>query len=205
MKIKLFVILYLVLALFINGFGNEQDSQTTPKDTVQMFSDGFMEFDKAKVMASVAGEKSEMEALSVFMDYMMAIRDFKQAVIKEYGTGGWILFESEGGAKLSLNLTDNREKINSAKIEINGDKAACTIPGESQVIHLARKNGIWYVDAGGIIETGGSGVQKFISMWSSMTDLIKKKQLRIGQTGVTAESLDKELGAELLPILVGNR
>ena len=205
MKMKLFLILGLVLPTLGAGCSRKQGSQATPKDAVKKFSEGFMELDKAKVMASVTGDKLELEALSVFMDYIITVQDFKKAVINQYGASGWAHFENEGGAKLSLDLTDNRDKLDSAKIEVNNNKATCTIPGEAQVMNLSRNNGVWYVDAGSALASGGTDIKKFIRMWSGMTDLIKKKQQRIGQSGVTAQSLDKELGNELLTILMTNR
>jgi hypothetical protein len=137
------------------------------------------------------------------MDYVIAVSAFKKAVIKEYGPSGWSHFENEGGAKLSMDLAANRDKLDSAKIEITADKASCTVPGEEQVLHFSRKNGSWYVEAGMFVNTGGVDSRKFISMWKQMTELIKKKQKRIGQAGVTAESSDMELGAEMVSILLG--
>ena len=204
MKMKKLLILSLISVTFLSGCKNKQDAQATPRDTVKTFSDGFLEFDKAKVMSCVTGDKTEMEALSVFMDYIAAVQDFKQAVIKEYGTSGWENFEREGGAKLSLDMTDNRKMLDSAKIEINGDRAVCNIPGETQAMTLSRVNGLWYVDAGAAITTGSTDIQKFIRTWSSMVNIIKKKKSRIGQPGVTAQSLDQELGAEILPVLIDN-
>lgn len=204
MKMKMFLILGLFPAAFLSGCKNKHDAQATPIGAVREFSNGFLALDKAKVMASVTGDKSQLEALSVFMDYIVAVQDFKQAVIKEYGTSGWEYFEKEGGAKLSLDMTDNRDMLDSARIEINGDKAVCIIPGEAQAMTLSRKNGLWYVDAGAAITTGGTDIQKFIRTWSSMVSIIKKKKSRIGQPGVTAQSLDQELGAEMLPVLMGN-
>jgi len=204
MKMKKLLILSLISVTFLSGCKNKQDAQATPRDTVKTFSDGFLEFDKAKVMSCVTGDKTEMEALSVFMDYIAAVQDFKQAVIKEYGTSGWENFEREGGAKLSLDMTDNRKMLDSAKIEINGDRAVCNIAGETQAMTLSRVNGLWYVDAGAAITTGSTDIQKFIRTWSSMVNIIKKKKSRIGQPGVTAQSLDQELGAEILPVLIDN-
>jgi hypothetical protein len=204
MKIKILLVLCLFSAAFLSACKNKQEAQATPIGAVKIFSDGFMELDKDKVMASVTGDKPQLEALSVFMDYIIAVQDFKQAVIQEYGASGWEYFESEGGAKLSLDMTDNRKMLDSAKIEINGDKAVCNIPGETQPMTLYRQNGLWYVDAGAAITTNGTDTKKFIRTWSSMVDIIKKKKSRIGQPGITAQSLDQELGAEMLPVLMGN-
>jgi len=205
MKMKLLFILVLVIVTFAPGCSRKEGSQATPKNAVKKFVDGFLEFDKAKVMASVTGDKLELEALSVFMDYTIAVKNFEKAVTDQYGASGWAHFENEGGAKLSLNLTGNRDKLDSAKIEVDNDHATCTIPGEAQVMNLSRRNGRWYVDAGNALGTSGTDIKKFIRMWSGMTDLIRKKQQRIGQPGVTAQSLDMELGKELLTVMMTNR
>jgi hypothetical protein len=172
---------------------------------MRRFVEGMLEFDKAKFMGSLTGTKTEMKAASAFMDYMIALRDFKQAVIDKYGTSGWAHFEKQGGAKLSLNMTDNRDKLDSAKVEINGDKGVCTVPGEDKPVNLLRRNGLWYVNVSDVVTTGGTSLEKFIETWTKMTELIKSKQRRIGQPGVTAQSLDMELGNEMVSILMGNR
>ncbi|MHC4735050.1 MAG: hypothetical protein ACYTDW_11425, partial [Planctomycetota bacterium] len=167
--------------------------------------EGMLEFDKAKFTGSLTGTKTELKAASVFMDYMIAVRDFKEAVIDKYGTSGWAHFEKQGGAKLSLNMTDNRDKMDSMKVEIDGDKAVCTMPGEAKGVNLLRKNGVWYVNVSDVVTTGGVDLETFIGTWTKMAELIKAKQQRIGKTGVTAQSLDMELGTEMMPILTGNR
>jgi hypothetical protein len=169
------------------------------------FIEGMLEFDKAKFMGSLTGTEMEMKAASAFIDYMIALRDFKQAVIDKYGTSGWAHFEKQGGAKLSMDMTDNRDKLDSMKVEIEGDKAVCTMPGETKAVNLVRRNGVWYVSVSNIVTTGGASHEKFIETWTKMTELIKSKQRRIGQPGVTAQSLDMELGNEMMPILMGNR
>jgi hypothetical protein len=169
------------------------------------FIEGILEFDKAKFMGSLTGTEMEMKAASAFMDYMISVSDFKEAVIDKYGSSGWAHFEKEGGAKLSLDMTDNRDKLDSMKVEIEGDKAVCTMPGEAKAVNLLRKNGVWYVNASNVVTTGGMSHEKFIETWTKMNELIKSKQRRIGQPGVTAQSLDMELGNEMIAILTGNR
>ena len=204
MKTKL-ILTITVVSLIGFGCAKKEGPAETPKDAVSKFIEGMLEFNKAKFMASLTGEKQELKAASMYMDYMIAVKDFKQAVIKKYGDSGWAHFENDGGAKLSLTMTDNRDKLDAMKVEIDGDKAVCTMPGEAKAVNLLRKNGIWYVNVSDIVTTGGMGLEKFIGMWTKMTKLIKGKQQRIGQPGVTAQSLDMELGNELMPILMGNR
>jgi len=204
MRTKLILTIFVV-SLIVSGCGKKQDSAATPKDAMSKFIEGMLEFDKAKFMSSLTGTETEMKAASSFMDYMIAVRDFKKAVIDKYGTTGWAHFEKQGGAKLSLDMTDNRDKMDSMKVEIDGDKAVCTMPGESDAVNLLRKNGVWYVNVSNVVTTGGVSHEKFIETWTKIAELIKSKQRRIGQPGVTAQSLDMELGNEMMSILMGNR
>lgn len=207
MKVRLAVAI-VAASLIASGCSKKQgsqESQATPRDAVGKFIDALLEFDKAKYMSLLTGDELELKAASTFMDYLIAVRDFKKAVIDAYGVSGWAHFENEGGAKLSLDMSDTREKLDSMQVRIEGEKATCTVPGEAQVMHLSRRNGMWYVDAGGAISTGGTSLAKFIKTWSEMADAVREKQRRIGQPGVTAPSLDKELGDEILKILMSNR
>ncbi|MHC4086345.1 MAG: hypothetical protein ACYSWZ_08460 [Planctomycetota bacterium] len=204
MRTKLILTIFVV-SLIVTGCSKKHDSAATPKDAMSKFLEGMLEFDKAKFLGSLTGTKTELKAASVFMDYMIAVRDFKKAVIDKYGTSGWAHFENEGGATLSLNMTDNRNQLDSMKVEIDGDKAVCTMPGFDKPMTLLRKNGVWYVNVSDIVTTGGVDNEKFIETWTKMNKVIKSKQRRIGQPGVTAQSLDMELGKELMPILMGNR
>ncbi len=201
MKTKALIALGFALVTFTSGCGRKEGSQTTPKGAMTMFIDGFSKLDKSRVMACVTGGEQELKALSVFIDYAIAVKDFQKAIIDQYGASGWAHFENEGGAKLSLDLTGDKNKLDSAKIEVDGNRATCTVPGDAQVMKLLRKDGLWYVDAGSALASGGTDAGEFIRLWSAMTHLIRKKQQRIGQPGVTPQSLDMELGKELLGVM----
>lgn len=195
-----------IAGLFIcSGCDLEQTSQETPKDALRKFIDGYLRLNKAKVLSSVTGSKTEIEALSVYMDYMIAVRKFKKAVVSKYGSSGWAYFEKDGGAKLSLNLTPNRINLETAMIELKGKRATCAFPDESITLKLYLKNGFWYVGAKDVLETEGMSLKKFITMWKGITNVIKANQTKIGQPGVTAQSLDVEMGAELSAVLIKNR
>lgn len=204
MRTKLVPVIAAVL-LIVSGCAKKQGPAATPKEAVSKLFDGMLEFDKAKFLGSLAGDTQELKAAEAFIDYMIAVKDFKKSVIDKYGASGWAHFEKEGGAKLSLNMTNNKEMLDSMKVQVEGDKAVCSMPGEAQVMNLSRKNGVWYVNAKDVFTTGGMDLEQFIKVWSGMSNLIRKKQQRIGQPGVTAQSLDMELGNEMLPILTGSR
>jgi hypothetical protein len=177
--------------------------QATPVAAVRKWATCMLEFDKAGFMESLTGSKTELRAAEAFMDYLCTLKDFKDAVVKSYGERGWRAFEQEGGAKLSLNLSDNRQQLDKAQWKVSGDSAEGSLPGESKVLHLTRKSGRWCIHAKDILTGGDGDLEKFASTWSRLAALLREKKRRIGQPGVTAESLDKELGADMLPILLG--
>lgn len=201
---KMIAILIIAGLTAFSGCDLEQTSQETPEDAVRKFVDGYVRLNKAKVLSSVTGSKAEIEALSVYMDYMITFGSFKKAVVSKYGKSGWSYFEKDGGAKLTLNLKPNGLNLNAAAMEVKKDKATCTFPDKSGILRLHLKNGFWYVDAGDVLETEGMSLRKFTSMWKSVTNVIKAKQLKIGQPDVTAQSLDVEMGAELSAVLIRN-
>jgi hypothetical protein len=187
----------------MSGCGKKAGSQATPRDTLNTFYDSVVEADKAKFMSVMKGTDSELEVASALMDYFIAVSNFKKAIIKKYGASGWSHFEESGGAKLSMDLAGRKEILDAAKIEVTGEKASCTVPGEAQALHLSKKDGLWYIETGKLIDTGGMDSRQFTNVWRGMAELIKSKQKRIGQAGVTAESLDKELGGEMVRIIMG--
>jgi hypothetical protein len=178
-------------------------SQATPAAAARRWATCMLEFDKSGYMECLTGSKAELTAAEAFMDYLCALKDFKDAVIKAYGERGWRAFEQAGGAKLSLELADNRQQLAKAQWKVSGDSAEGRLPGESQVLHLTRKSGRWHIHAKDILTGGAGDLEKFASTWSRLGGLLREKKRRIGKAGVTAESLDKELGAEMLPILLG--
>ena len=190
-----------LLAVATIGCGKKE----TPRDTVNTLYDSIVDLDKSRFMSVLRGTDAELEAASVLMDYFIAISDFRKAVEKEYGSKGWAHFENEGGARLSVDLAERKEKLDAAKIDVTGDKASCTVPGEVQVMDLCRKDGMWYIEAGTLVNTGGMDTSTFTTTWKQMTELIKSKQQRVGQPGVTAESLDEEMGRELIQILMASQ
>ncbi|UCD56445.1 MAG: hypothetical protein JSV16_11485 [Candidatus Hydrogenedentota bacterium] len=202
MKKRVFYCVLGLLAVVVIGCGKKGASQATPRETLDTLYDSVVDLDKSRYMSVLHGTDAELEAASVLMDYFIAISDFRRAVEKEYGSTGWEHFEGGGGAQLTVDLAERKEKLDSAKIEVTGEKASCTIPGERQVMHLCQKKGLWYIEAGTLVNTGGADTGKFTTMWKQMTELIKSKQKRVGQPGVTAESLDAEMGNELIRILM---
>ncbi len=203
MKTKI-ILTMAVVSMIPAGCSSKKEKQATPKETINEMIDALLACDKAKYMSILSGSEQELKAAETFIDYVTAVRDLKQAVVNEYGDSGWAYFENEGGAKLSMNLNESKEKLDSAKIEINGDTATCRVEGETRVMHLHRRDGKWYVDAGDMVVTDNMSTDKFVGTFSKLTEAINRQRQRVGQAGVTAQSLDVELGREMMKILMNS-
>jgi hypothetical protein len=185
------------------GKGGSSSGQSTPRDAAYKLATSMLEFDKGGFMECLTGSQQELRAAEGFMDYLCAAKEFKDAVVEAYGRRGWQVFEAEGGAKLTGTVSDNRDKLDDVQWKVSGETAEGQMPGQAQIVHLTRKEGRWYVHARDIITGGADNLEEFASRWSRMAALLRAKKGRIGQPGVTAEALDKELGAEMMAILLG--
>jgi len=160
------------------------------------------ESDRDGFMKCITGTEAEMGAGKAFIGFMCETKAFKDAVIDEYGEQGWAPFEQSGGAKISLNTTDNRAELDKVQWKIDGDKAEGKMPGEDKTFHLTRKDGRWRIEAKDIL-TGGDDMAKFTRTWKAMADAIREAKGRVGKPGVTPQSLDLELGKAIMSALMG--
>ncbi|MGC9454710.1 MAG: hypothetical protein ACP5HU_07580 [Phycisphaerae bacterium] len=96
------------------------------------------------------------------------------------------------------------EKLDEAEFRIEGDKAYGTVPGDDDEMVLIRKDGQWYMDMEAEADfPSGEDAEKMVQMFSSMADIVREKQDRIGEDGVTAESLSEELGVAMMGAMMG--
>ena len=83
-------------------------------------------------------------------------------------------------------------------MEVDGDTAKVTMPGQPEPLGLKRVDGQWRMLAKDIM----SGDPGQADMWVQMAKAIGEAQTRVGQGGVTPESLDKELGEAVMSVLM---
>jgi hypothetical protein len=135
------------------------------------------------------------------MEFCTAVKEFKDAAIKEWGENGWTPFTLPGGARLSLSLSGKPENIDKLIFTITGDEAMARMPGDDKPNRLVRKDGKWYLlaeDLVGKADPGRTALQK------KLAAVIREKKKRIGQKDVNAFSLDKELGDAMSKVMTGS-
>jgi len=182
------------------GCGGGSDGQSTPEGVVRKMTTAVVEMDKEDFVACLTGTPTEMRAANAFMDFLVAGKEFKEAMIEAYGEKAWADFQDPRGARLTTEVTDNRGELHKVKYDVKGDTAVCTFPEGSQRIHLVRKDGRWYVQVRDIITAKGP-LEKATEFWEKTAAFIRRSKARIGKPGVTAESLDDEMGRGFMKIM----
>jgi len=193
----------LVLVLLAAACGNagpdpDDYSQETPRQAVFRWAAAMYQMDKDAVLATLHGTEREMAFAGDFMDFMTAIHEFREAVLSEWGSDGWRRFTDDGGAKLSYNREWKEDALRDAEIRIDGDTARLRYEGE--MLQLVRREGRWYLDAG-ILSQPGQNPDAFPKIAAALD----RARDRVGEEGVTAESLDAELGRSMLEIMMEGR
>ena len=191
-------ILILLAAAAVPGCTKKAD-RSTPRAALNRTMGAMIELDRETFLAGLTGTPQQMRAAGAFMDFMIGARDFKQAVTAEWGEEGWRPFTQEGGAKLSFELSDNRDQLDRAQINVDGDRATCNMPEGSQVVRLSRTDGQWLIHVADIL----TGDNRQSDTWSRMAGLLRDKKDRIGVSGITPESLDAELGRTMMQTMRG--
>jgi len=190
------------LALSLLAFGivscsrpYESEGLSTPKGAAYESFSALNRLDEAKLLASVVGSQEELKRLVANIHFLAAIRDLRAAVIREYGNSGWAHFEEEGGAVLTLSVSTDLDALKDLPVEVDGDTATI---GD---LTLHQRNGAWYSEAEAFFAAGDFDAPSLMEL----SKLLQTKLAKIGQEGVTAQTLDLEIGKEMTPIALRGR
>ena len=130
---------------------------------------------------------------------------FKEKIIAAWGTKGWEQFNDNEHGYLRVapprDLDTELARAQNYRIRETGDTAVCKLPGEQDAIHLARHDGRWTVALRETMALPAEKVKQDGEFYAAMAQLVRAKMQRIGADGVTPESLDREMGEAIQPLL----
>lgn len=190
-------VLVAVLLMVYSGCGDgssEGPSQATPKDTMRAMGDCFVAFDREGTLALLKGPEEEMRAAGAMMGFLSANSRFRDDFVRAYGDRAWQEFQDEDGASLTAEFTDERDKIDSMKVVIDGNEATATMPGMPKAMRLMLVDGKWFIRAADVLGSGMPDPGQ-VRQWEDLTAVIEEHRARIGKPGVEPEQIDRELGA----------
>ena len=138
-------------------------------------------------MATLSGDDKVKQGFAAMFDYAKAMSEFQEAVVAEYG-------DQSGGAFAAPEDMTPFGNINFDEIEVetDGDTAICIVPGETDEMKLVKEDGKWYLDMNDMMGSDVEDMDAMVSMFTGMKEALEEVKPKIGQPGVTAESLSME-------------
>ena len=196
------LLLFLVASACMD---EKQHDVNTPREVVREFVVASASVDADRMAACTTGDEIDREHMRAFLAMRNANVAFKEKVLATYGADGWATFnDNEHGflrATARRDVDAELERSEGYRIRVTGDSAVCMAPGEEDGIHLVRNQGRWSV---ALRETMGLPSQKAESegqLYAALAKLVASKMDRIGADGVTPETLDREMGAAIQPLI----
>jgi hypothetical protein len=179
----------------VGGFG-----AAGPQEAVVTVTRSLARTDRRGFLECLIGTADEMAASRAFVDFLAASQEFKRAMVAAYGLRGWAEFQDPDGARLETEIHHDPNALAAMRCEVAGDTAVCVLPDDAQRLHLVRRQGRWYVRARDVVHTEDSPAES-ARLWRRLAEVVRRTKARIGRRGVTAESLDQEMGRAFLHIM----
>ena len=171
----------------------------TPKEAMINMVKGLANGTEAQFLACFDATEQEARFLKSVFAIMKASREFNAAAVAAYGEEG---AKKLSGDKSPFPTKDFDKWAETLTINVDGDKATVTSPDQPKPLKLVRKNGAWLIKADDIPQTPEKAETALKTM-GVMANVFTKMKARIGQEGVTVESLDKEMNAEMMKAMFG--
>jgi hypothetical protein len=163
-------------------------------------------------MMAVDGEAllEVLEATEAEARYVRAVfevtrlnRAFKKRIIETYGEEGWTEFNDEADANLSFDVSVTEDTWANVEIEETGDTAVAGMPGSEDELRLRRVDGEWRITAGALLNVDANlNMDQSSALFENVSKIIAEYFPRIGEPGVTPQTLDQEMGQEILTALI---
>jgi hypothetical protein len=155
---------------------------------------------RSECMSCIAGSEEDLRVVEAHYDYVQEALAFKRAVIEAYGQKGWEACQEVPGGRLLLPPED-RDHFADIRVRIKSGYALCELPRGVRHFRVNRVGAVWRIPAsawrfhaGGEEGIGASGPAQANSAYARV---LRGYRERIGQSGVTAESLGREVAAAL--------
>ncbi|MHC4955700.1 MAG: hypothetical protein ACYTGZ_17755 [Planctomycetota bacterium] len=174
----------------------------SPREVIRKFAVGFESADYDAVDAVVHGDDSDRAYLRSAFAFFTAARAFKARMLEVYGEDGWAQFNDNADASLTITEPRDPEVYERMDVRVQGDSAVARDPSENRPLHLTRRDGHWFIDLRASMGLPEARLEPETRMFNGFADLYRKKMARIGAAGVTADSLDAEMGPEISGVIL---
>jgi len=142
------------------------------------------------------------EVLGALMEFISAMRAFREAMEEEYGAGAF----ADSPAGMPMPGTDDEQWIEKAEIKVAGDTATVTAPGEKGALELVRKGGVWKLKTRNLGEDvaamGEADAGRAVRVFNGMAKAVRETTKKVGKAGYSAEKINQELGVAMMAVMM---
>jgi hypothetical protein len=171
-------------------------SKATPQETLQTMSSAMSDGNRDQFVACWKADANQKKSLELMFDMFSGPMKLKKAITKTYGADGWKKFQNATQMGRMMGQVPDAEDVAKAKVEIKGDQATATIPGQPMPTTLVKEGGSWLVDAKEIPQ--GGPPEEARKMMAPMGKAYDKVLGDVGKSGETPETLAKKLDTEMM-------
>ena len=194
------LLLLLLLAACGSGGGDLTGAiapATTPEIAVRNLALATRDGGRDAYLGGLVTTPEQMDCLEGAYDVMEEIRRLRAAATAEWGEAGWKTLSEEPGAEWTIYYLKD-EDLARLEVDVRGDRATATIPGQEGPLTLLLRDGVWKIDASAGAPTGDLvGAERPGERLREMARVLREARARIGEAGLTAEDLDREIAGNL--------
>jgi hypothetical protein len=185
------------LALLMVGCPGGGGSRSTPQETLQTMSSALNTGNRGQFISCWKADENQKKFLDMMFDMTSAPAQLKEAIVKTYGADGWTKFSSTSkmGHMGDMSPVD-ADKIAKANVEVKGDQATATIPGQGHSMTMVKEGGSWLMEAKQLPQQGIPAQAK--PMMTAMKQSYEKVLADVGKSGQTPETLAAKLDTEMM-------
>ena len=196
MKLAPRLIVVLAVAALIAATGcSKGPNLSTPKDTAKSMVGALRDGNKAHFGQCFQANAEQREFLvDTMFDVMSKAAKLSTAIEKAYGAEGLKKFQEAAGSKQDgssgkLDMPSN-EELDKMEVKIEGDKAVCTMVGDSDPLPMVRVDGKWLIEIGeNEVPPKGPERDQAVKMMKLFTGPIDQTLAKVGKSGETPETL----------------
>ncbi len=195
MKKLLPIALFTGLALLVTGCGGAPTKEAdTPEQALKNMQLAIEAGDKKALMDCFEVSSKQKAVLEAFLESLIAVGKFGQAMTKAYGEEAAIKAMRGVDKSKEFSAGNWAEEV---EIKIDGDTATASRKRESQGLRLVRREGVWKIDGKSMFGVDEDTIEKVSEMMikaiEATTRATKQTMEKIGQPGYTAEKIVEEL------------
>jgi hypothetical protein len=142
-----------------------------------------------------SGDDGE-EVASAMFDVITAMKQFEQAMVQKFGP------DSVTSESMNMNVSlPEDDQLQAMQVQVDGDTAVATVPGEQQPMTFVRENGQWKADLASALPPGDDK-QKMLTMLKGMAAAANDGRKMLDKPNVTAEQVQQAMMGRIMMLMM---